>query len=187
MGGQSRRFQADKAFAVYCDKTFYQQSIRLLEPFANTIYVVKRPDQSITINHDKITIASDIERFRGEGPLAGIYTVMSRASTDWFMVLPVDTPLISASILFRLTQYLHKKTDAVIPIVNGNIQPLIGLYHSDVKGYIEQQLINKDRSMHQLLAKLTVHYVEFPAEDAHFFANINTEEEYHYYIKDQLE
>ncbi|WP_058306839.1 molybdenum cofactor guanylyltransferase [Gracilibacillus massiliensis] len=183
-GGKSSRFKSDKAFAKYDNESFYQKSLQLIESITDRVYLVKRLEQQITVESAKISVITDIEQFMGAGPLAGIYSAMEKGSSEWFLVLPVDTPLMNEAILSRIIKCSNNNYEAVIPRVNGKCQPLIGMYHANVIQVILQQLQNNQLSMHQLLAKLAVKYLDFSSEEEHFFANINTEEDYQYYLRD---
>ncbi|WP_073200872.1 molybdenum cofactor guanylyltransferase [Gracilibacillus kekensis] len=183
-GGKSSRYKTDKAFARYYNEPFYQKAIQLIKPLTDHIYVVKRLEQQITVESAKISVITDIDQYKGAGPLAGIYSAMQKATSEWFLVLPVDTPLMKESILSEIIKCRSIDCEAVIPRVNDQLQPLVGLYHARAMQVIQQQLKTNKRSMHQLLAKLAVKYVDFPSEEGVFFANINTEEDYKRYLKD---
>ncbi len=183
-GGKSRRFKSDKTFAIYQKQSFYQQMLQLMDPFVDHIYIVRRSDQPINAESDKISLVTDVEKFKGDGPLAGIYTALNLSSSEWFLVMPVDTPLMKEVILSRMIRCCTNEKDAVIPRINGKVQPLIGLYHAETKPIMKQQLESNQRSMHQFLAKLNVKYIDFPSEDEKFFANINTREEYQQFLSE---
>lgn len=181
-GGKSGRFGKDKAFAVYQDMFFYQQMVNKMHPYVQHIYVVKREDQWIDSADKKVTLLTDVPKFKGNGPLAGIYTAMQESSAEWFLVLPVDTPLLSTSVIAELMEYLDSGADAIIPRTIDHIHPLTALYHRQSKELMEGQLLEGKRSLRRLLDKLKVCYADYTEEAEYFFANINTREQYNQFI-----
>nr|WP_231710677.1 molybdenum cofactor guanylyltransferase [Gracilibacillus suaedae] len=182
-GGKSSRFKKDKAFASYQGNTLYENALKLMLACVDNTYFVVRDNQPSQQETENIQVITDLELFKGQGPLAGIYSAMNNYAANWYLVLPIDTPLIKPFILKRLISYIDDREDAIVPRINNRIQPLIALYKLDTIGVIEQQLIAGKRSMHQLLDKLSVTYVDFSAEDEKYFININTQEEYQRYIR----
>ncbi|WP_156291652.1 molybdenum cofactor guanylyltransferase [Oceanobacillus salinisoli] len=181
-GGQSRRFGVPKAFAKKGKKRFYQYSVEALEPFTDTIIIVTNPKLEEFFHQDKknFAIIKDNKAYQGLGPLAGIYTAMETISADWFMVVPVDVPFINCSVFKILITYLDEKTDAAIPVVSGKIQPLISIFHSEVKELIRNQLDKQELSVQQLLQQCRVKYV--PMEEEQPFYNINRQTDYKKWI-----
>ncbi|MGP4040584.1 molybdenum cofactor guanylyltransferase [Gracilibacillus sp. D59] len=185
-GGKSSRFKKDKAFASYKGDSFYQNVLKVMLTCVNNTYIVIRDNHSIQQVSANIKVITDHEPYKGQGPLAGIYSAMIDGTANWYLVLPVDTPLMEPVILKKLITYMdNNENDAIVPRINGRIQPLVALYKRDTIQLMEQQLLDKKRSMHQLLEKLTVTFVDFPCEDEKYFININTQEEYQRYVRDK--
>ncbi|QGH34230.1 NTP transferase domain-containing protein [Gracilibacillus salitolerans] len=183
-GGKSSRFKEDKAFASYKGNLFYENALKVMLACVDNTYLVMRDNHSVPQDFENIKVRTDLERFKGQGPLAGIYSAMTDSTASWYLVLPVDTPLMEPPILKKLISYIDDNVDAIVPRVNGRMQPLIALYKLGTIQVMEQQLLAKKRSMHQLLGRLTVRYVDFSAEDEKYFINVNTQEEYQRYLRD---
>ncbi len=183
-GGKSSRFMKDKAFASYQGNTFYENALSVMLACVDNTYFVVRDNQPLQHETENIDVIKDLELFKGLGPLAGIYSAMNNNAANWYLVLPVDTPLIEPFMLKRLISYTDDRVDAIVPRINNRIQPLIALYKLDTIGVMKQQLIAGKRSMHQLLDKLTVTYVDFSADEEKYFININTQEEYQRFVRD---
>ncbi|MFD2656332.1 molybdenum cofactor guanylyltransferase [Gracilibacillus thailandensis] len=183
-GGKSSRFKKDKAFASYQGISFYENALSVMLACVDNTYFVVGDNQPLQEETENIHVIKDLEPFKGQGPLAGIYSAMNNNAANWYLVLPVDTPLLKPFILKRLISYIDDRVDAIVPRINNRIQPLIALYKLDTIDVMEQQLIVGKRSMHQLLGKLTVTYVDFSTDDEIYFININTQEEYQRYVRD---
>ncbi|MBA2872088.1 molybdopterin-guanine dinucleotide biosynthesis protein A [Anoxybacillus calidus] len=180
-GGESRRFGSPKAFAKREENYFFQFAVNALRPFVQDIYIVSHPSlvsrfQQMTI--DKVVI--DEEMYRGQGPLAGIYTVMQRTDAEWVFVLPCDMPYIRASTVAKMMEYIDEQFDIIVSAHFGDIQPLVGIYHRRTVEHIEQLLETKNNRMMSLLECCRVRYVNEQdfLEDKIVFRNINNREEY---------
>src|SRR5699024_4271560 len=127
-GGQSRRFGSPKAFAKKDGKEFYLHSIDAIKPFVDSIALITNPQLENYFNEKEVKVILDKPEYQGKGPLAGIYTAMDTFSAEWYMIIPIDVPFIDQQIMKILTDHLDEDVDAVIPVVSGNIQPLIAIY-----------------------------------------------------------
>ncbi len=183
-GGYSKRFGSNKALADYKGKPLYRYSIEALKIVAeDTILVTNEDFYSFYKKQLDLQVVMDEEIFKGAGPLAGLYTAMKVCKAEWYLVTPVDVPMISASILTKLLTYRNEKYQAVIPVINGKKQPLIGLYHRSVLERVSQLLMDKQLKMHSLLSDISTLYIEegFIGEEASFH-NINTRQDYESYL-----
>ncbi|MFC4387149.1 molybdenum cofactor guanylyltransferase [Gracilibacillus marinus] len=177
-GGESSRFGTPKAFATWKNQFFYQHMIRVLQSITTDIYILSKKDQ-INCYPSPVSVLVDDERFKGMGPLAGLYTAMDQLEAEWYVVLPIDMPLLHESILYKLTDHINPEMDAVVAKVCDDIQPLVAIYNRRVKRHIYEMLTNDNRAMYQLLKRLQVHYIPFTKKEEVFFKNINTTEELH--------
>lgn len=106
-GGASRRMGCDKARLAFGDGTLLDHSVRRLrEAGADPVFV----------SGDRPAYASVPDRRPGQGPLGGIASVVS-ARPDLrdrvMVVVPVDTPYVSASALRRLASACRQGLGAV--------------------------------------------------------------------------
>ncbi|MFC4404837.1 molybdenum cofactor guanylyltransferase [Gracilibacillus xinjiangensis] len=175
-GGESSRFGKPKAFAKYKGKELYLHAIDSLGNITNKISVIAR-EEHMECYQPPIHLLKDDPLFKGLGPLAGLYTVMSQVEADWYITLPVDTPCVNREILQRLLPGDNAKVQAFVPIVTGRKQPLIATYHYTAKQVVYDLLIKNKRSMHGLLDQLRVQYITFDDSCEPCFYNVNTEEE----------
>lgn len=187
VGGKSSRFKKDKAFALYKNQPFYAHSLRKLYHKVDHVYMVVRDDHPIIVQDEKVTLLTDIPSIKGKGPLAGIFSAMSESIADWCFVLPIDTPFVNRTVLNSLLEYTDKDVDAIVPRIKGQIHPLVALYRNHVKELMQHQLLIEERSMHQLLEKIEVQFVEYEEKEEKLFANINTPDQYQRWITDDLE
>lgn len=184
-GGQSKRFGSPKMFAERNGIAFFKYSLEALSSFVTKTYIVTLSSyQQEFLNLDQnVTIITDLEAFQSQGPLAGILSAMVSEQAEWYLVVPTDTPFIEKSIIKKLLAKRENGKQAIIPNVNGHLQPLIGLYHQSIQAVIFDLLANEQRSVFNLLNQITVKECKFDNDSP--FLNINHHSEYHYYIKDE--
>ncbi|MEH7386678.1 molybdenum cofactor guanylyltransferase [Bacillus sp. JJ1521] len=181
-GGESRRFGSHKAFAKLYQKYFYEYAIEAMEGNVGNLLIVSHPAlvgqfQSQT----SVEVIQDLPKFKGNGPLAGMFTVMQKEVSDWYVVLPCDTPFVTDVLVKQLITFTTDPSiDAVVPVINGRQQPLIAVYHFRVAKKIEQLLKGQHLKMSHLLDSCHVKYVT--NQDLQLqgleFENINNQTEY---------
>ncbi|WP_047982226.1 molybdenum cofactor guanylyltransferase [Ornithinibacillus contaminans] len=181
-GGQSRRFGSPKAFVEKDGTPFFHYSIHAMSGSVDSIIIVARSElisrfKGVDLN---IELISDLPEIAGMGPLAGIYSGMDKEVADWYLIAPIDVPFIESWVFEKLIQYTNQDTDAIVPMVNGKMQPLISVFRNSIKEKIKRQLEVKELSMKQLFEKCQVTYVEIDSDRP--FININQIEDYKRYI-----
>lgn len=184
-GGMSRRFGSPKSFAKKNGKPFFRLSLDVLLPLADEVVIVtndKLVDKFTKATH--VPVIVDIEKYAGKGPLAGIYSAMMEEKADWYIVIPTDVPFMEKWVFKELFNYCHGNIQAVIPVVNGRLQPLIGLFHRSLQGEIKELLETETLHMRGLIDRARVAFVPFTDEGP--FTNINKFEEYETLIENGL-
>ncbi|WP_083207793.1 molybdenum cofactor guanylyltransferase [Fictibacillus arsenicus] len=180
-GGESRRFGSPKALAEWNNRTFIEYSIESLSPFADKILVITREELLTPLTKNSsmhIRILKDAPRYKGKGPLAGIYTGMISQKADYYLVTPCDMPLMSSSMYGKwLAAAREGEYDCVIPVLNGKIYPLNGVYKRTCLPDITSCLQENIYKVLKLLQRKNTQYIEVNKEEEHFFKNVNTTNE----------
>lgn len=184
-GGQSRRFGSDKAFSLYKGMPFFQHSLQAVSSYADEVIIVTSRALFPRFNDlPNVQVVEDLEEFKGCGPLAGIYTAMRGNQAEWYVVLPVDVPLVTSSLVNRLISKVDERYDAIVPIIGGKLQPLLALYRESVRERIYNQLVSEEYKMGNILKGLSVLYLtEEEIGEREAFHNINTKQDYDTHIK----
>ena len=172
-GGQSKRFGSPKAFALRNGIPFYQYSIKALTPLCRSITIVTRRELRHLFDKagDTVQVIEDDPQIQGQGPLAGICSAMNAVKAEWFIVLPVDVPYIESRVIAKLTDSIDPAFEAIVPVVDETIQPLVAIYHHSAAALVKTKLEADERSMHRLLSAAKVKYIDF--EDKRPFMNVN--------------
>ncbi|WP_078428339.1 molybdenum cofactor guanylyltransferase [Alkalihalobacterium alkalinitrilicum] len=180
-GGASRRFGEPKALYHIDGRPFFQYSIEALKNTVENITIVSQPELLESIKQQTTyEVIFDVEKFRGFGPLAGIYTCMKKVQSEWYVTLPCDTPFITEEIIIRLLSYTKKypEQDAFIPKIAGKNQPLIAVYHRRCLPTVEKHLKEHQLKMGALFKVINTKFLdenEFNNFEA--FRNINTKKD----------
>jgi molybdenum cofactor guanylyltransferase len=155
VGGASARFGSPKALALYEGETLATRAWRTLgEACAHRLAVGKTAD-ALELPFPVLDDGSP-ERAAIVGLAAGVHA----APTDLCVVLPVDTPLVTAALLLELAGACR---DAAVP----QSGPLPGAYRKRALPALE----SGERSIRRTLEQLDVALVELdPAQ----LANVNT-------------
>ena len=121
-GGRSRRMGVDKAGLLLFDKPLVAWVVGALRAVIGEVRLVGGSPQ----------LARDLgvgfvpDLLDGAGPLAGIYAGLCATGAD-VLVSACDTPLLQAPLLEGILRS-SDDFDAVVPINQGEYEPLIGVY-----------------------------------------------------------
>jgi molybdopterin-guanine dinucleotide biosynthesis protein A len=155
VGGKSSRMGKDKALMPYQETTMLGHALDILEPWSQELMVIGDPKK---YSHIYPNTVADI---RPEcGPLGGIATVLHYSSNDENMIIGCDMPNLNTALFDHLRLFMLPNVDAVIPVNNGNIEPLAGLYHRRCKPSFMQSLEDSVFKMSDALALVRATFVE---------------------------
>lgn len=172
-GGMSRRYGSDKAFAKINDYYFYEKAYHALEGVCEEVIIVTRAEL-LNLFPSNYTVITDIERYVGCGPLAGIYSAMEYQAAERYVVLPCDMPLIDSEIMGQLL-YRHQ-TEITIVEVAGRLQPLISVWDKSVKEKLAESLEEQQYRLRAVFDRASIMKVagELLTEHKEVFMNVNT-------------
>jgi molybdopterin-guanine dinucleotide biosynthesis protein A len=152
-GGYSRRLGKDKGLVILANKPLVVHVIdRVSNVVGEAIVVVSSESQKKNFDivlKEKANIV--VDKTESQSPLVGAMTGFESTQGNFSLLLPCDTPLISAKIVSFLFD-ICTNVNAVIPRwPNGYIEPLQAVYHTKsaliaAKKALEQRKTNM-RSM----------------------------------------
>jgi molybdopterin-guanine dinucleotide biosynthesis protein A len=119
-----------------------------------------------------------LDKSVGCGPLGGIVLALEESSFEWNLFLPVDAPFVPVSALKQLVAVAGGFDGVcVMSRTQGLMQPLCAMYSKRALGVLEQELAaGRWKVTKAIEAAGEVRFVDF--EDADWFANLNTPEEF---------
>ncbi len=153
-GGQSLRMGQDKATLRLHDETLLQRVVAIVQPIF--------PCLLVSVDRPRADIAQPqvCDRHTNVGPLAGLFAGLEQALTPWIFAVATDMPFLLAALIEQLARR-RDGFDAVIPVVHGHPQTLLGFYSVSCLETLRTVLSgNGKRSLRTVLEQLKVCYVE---------------------------
>lgn len=176
-GGENRRFLFHKGLAEIHGKKIIEIISDILRKYFKRVWIsTNSPEKYFYLG---LPMVGDILNARG--PLTGIFSVLSCAGVPEIFVAACDMPFISDDVV-NLIKRNYRGQDAVIPVYNGNPQPLLGIYSNTIKDVIEKRIIFESRAMRDLLNAIDVYYIREEEvlkidPEGKSFTNVNTRED----------
>lgn len=164
-GGLSTRMGEDKAALRRNHQTMLEYTESLLKSVGLEV-IVSGGERGVP---DKVPQS---------GPLGGIYTVIKQYRVDALLVVPVDMPLLTASLLQQLIAEGESSGTAIC--YQDCYLPLYLPVDDALVAYLTQVLApgsNLPRSIKRMLAE--VNAIQLPVNDPNLLVNTNTPDEWH--------
>lgn len=183
-GGENRRMNGVvKAFLPCPEEMLILRQLRELRKICSAVIIVtNKPELYEPVVCSSTEVAVDL--MPGLGPLSGIHTALTHANTPYCWIAACDMPFIDANATeLMLTQIRSSDRAAAVPILDGKLHPLHGIYHKRCVDEADVLLKSGVYAVKQLLRKIDwVPLTElFYAEhhiDVRFVTNMNTPEQY---------
>lgn len=176
-GGKNARMKRDKAFLMIDDQLFIDNTVAKAEKhFREVIVVTNRPE---AYSYLDIVVTTDLIPKRG--PLAGIHAGLTIATYPYSFVVACDMPFISMDLGVLMAQ-ATAGYDAIVPVMDGGLQPLHAIYSKTCIPVIEDNLSKNIRRTTALYEKLKIKQIsekqlEQWGISPWVFFNVNTPEE----------
>lgn len=180
-GKNSRMNYKTKAFLKINGDTFIHRILLAIADYEEKIISCNNFKAYKDFKNEALLVS---DSFKEIGPIGGIYSALNKSSFSHALIVACDMPFLNKDILNYLGNYDFKE-DALIPIVNGKIEPLCGIYKKSSVKIIESMIKDKDYKLMNLLKNLNTKYLDIKDNDN--FLNINNPEEYSELIKKEGE
>lgn len=180
-GKNSRMNYKTKAFLKFNGDTFINRTLLAVADYEEKIISCNDFKVYKDFKNEALLVS---DSFKEIGPIGGIYSALKKSSFSYALIVACDMPFLNKDILNYLGNYDFKE-DALIPIVNGKIEPLCGIYKKSSVKIIENMIKDKDYKLMNLLKNLNTKYLDI--KDNNNFLNINNPEEYSKLIKKEGE
>lgn len=161
-GGASRRMGVDKRSVVVDGAPMLVRATRAVAAVADVVIIACRrgdPPDPAVVSASGARIVHD--RHEHAGPLAGLEAGLAASETDLTIVVAVDMPWVSVSVLRYLVELAQATpgVDAVLVQTDDGPEPLLAVYRQTALGAASQLLETGERRLMALLAVLHVRYV----------------------------
>lgn len=138
-GGQSRRMGTDKALVELGGETLIARAIGILKSAGFPVSIAGAPSGVRSRLEAYAPLIPDIEP--GRGPLAGICAALRSTPAPLAVFLPVDVPLLPASLLLYLVRHARITSMAVtLASVNAAPQTFPAVIARDALPVLEREL-----------------------------------------------
>ncbi len=176
-GGESSRFQGNKAFAEIVSQRLIDRIVSILgEVFPKLILVTNSPCEYQSLG---VKVAQDL--IPGRGPLSGIHAGLVVSPYSLNFVTACDMPFINGGLVRYLVEQATPSDDAVVPLVREYPEPLFAVYRKTCLPHVEACLksgIYKVTSFYDLIQVRFIPQEELvPFGGLKNFFNINTRED----------
>lgn len=123
-GGESRRMGRDKAWLEVGGRPLIQVAMETVRALgAREVFISGRT--GVDYSAMECPVLFDLEP--GFGPMGGIERGLHECSSSLLLVLAVDLPRVSASLLRKMLCRCDRLT-GVVPRLNGCLEPLVAIY-----------------------------------------------------------
>ena len=178
-GGKSSRMGRDKGLLIWQDKSVVEHAIQLTKQFCQETIIITKDKNYL---HFGVPVFPDC--IPDKGPAGGIYTGLLHSNSAYNLVIACDMPLITIELLQFLQIQNSINDDALVPVYQGNPQPLCAIYAKKCLKKLENFLRKDMLKMNEILKLLNTKYVTVPENLVHskyqLFYNVNTPEEFEF-------
>ncbi|MBW8331435.1 MAG: molybdenum cofactor guanylyltransferase [Prolixibacteraceae bacterium] len=174
-GGKSNRMGTDKALLLVQEETLLIRIKNLIGPFCKTVEI-----SGYKSDYSDFNIKMIPDLYPGIGPVSGLISTLKHSSTEWNLLVSVDTPFINKELIQSLITQIGE-FDCIIPEHDGGMEPLIGLYNRKILPQLEEVINQGDYKLQRLVAKLNTRYLDcrpLIQKYPRLFFNINRPEDY---------
>jgi molybdopterin-guanine dinucleotide biosynthesis protein A len=179
-GGRSRRMGRSKARLLLGHETMLERQVRLLRSVCRWIRALGPPEE---LTGTAVPVFAD--EFTGRGPLAGLYTGLLNARTEYNLFLSCDLPFMEARFLRFLAQRaLESSADVTVPESRRHgFHPLCAVYRRRALWAVRASLVAGENKVSRFFRRvrcqvLTAREVARAGFALRIFDNMNTPEEY---------
>ena len=147
-----------------------------LRPFFGEIMIVTDRKDNFS-NFKDVRVVEDL--VKECGPLGGIYTGLQEMSEESAFFIACDMPFLHNGLIERILDATAEGSiqEAVVPLVEGKIEPLHSVYSKRILPKIKTALEQKRLSIKDFLKDCDCKYIEVREDERRSFLNINTRED----------
>lgn len=175
-GGKGRRMQGeDKGLVELADRPLIEYVIEAIKPQVKTIIINANRNLPLYSDYGYDVISDTLDNY--QGPLAGFFSAMQKATTSHIVTLPCDGPLLASDFVERLIFALNKDNTEIAVAHDGKrMQPVHALIPLGLSASLESYLNSGERKIDLWYKQHNVTLADF-SDCEETFRNINTTNE----------
>ena len=176
-GGKSSRLGEEKGLAQFNGRPLISYALDVVEKLCNDVLISanNQIEEYKQFNHPVIQ-----DLIPGIGPMGGISACLEQSTSRLNIILSCDVPFVNVDLF----NFMINKIDnhqVVLPIHNNFLEPLCGVYATNVLWYLNDFIAKGNYKMMDLLEQINCLQLEVDERNNFFtegmFANINTQKE----------
>ena len=173
VGGHSRRMGRPKQLVEIGGVTMTERVVHALSGEVDEVVLLG--DGPVPATLDKRPNVADARDCRG--PMAGILGALRAEPEACWVVAPCDLPLLRRAAVRWLVGTRNRGTWAVLPSLDGFVEPLFALYEPEARTLLEEAAAAGEYALHRLASSSRVATAEPPAVLRRCWFNANTPQE----------
>jgi len=158
-GGYGSRLGASKPCVELAGEPLLQYALTALGGTVDEVVITIAPDQVLPSLRCDVPVVVCEDLLPERGPLTGIFTGLQCARSEYAIVIPCDAPFMETELLRLLLDSRHGH-DAVIPVVDGRPDVMLGVYRRTCIPALERALNSDDLAVNSFLRHLRACYIE---------------------------
>lgn len=167
-GGKSLRMGEDKGLMPLNGKPMIQWVIDAVLPLTRSILIAANNP-----NYEQFAYPLIVDVHKNKGPLAGVVNGLMHSDSELNWVISCDSPFVETDFLAQLIAK-SEGVDAVVPVFQGQCQPLIAVYRQSALNHLKENLALNRLKMMDALSVLNVAYFNADYVDQNNFKNLNS-------------
>lgn len=174
-GGKSSRMGRDKGLLATFKGAFIEDLVQMASRItSNVIISVSKETKR---KYEYLNLPLIVDELENVGPLGGICASIKKVKTNWFLLLAVDSPLVTRTIVKSLWRN-REKFEAVVFGNTHQIHPLVGLYSISTKNQWLKALGQNRLKITDIINSFNLKVLNPNERQEKELNNINTPEQY---------
>ncbi|WP_456288616.1 molybdenum cofactor guanylyltransferase [Paenibacillus sp. AK002] len=151
-GGASRRMGKNKALLPMEGMSLIERTVHALDKVSGRV-ILSTNDPG---PYQFLGLECVPDLYVGQGPMAGLHAALRSSRSTWNLVAACDMPYIHERFLQGLLDLANMQdtADAIIPVVEGRMHPLLAAYRREVAESLERRLIRGQLRMVEWVQEL---------------------------------
>jgi len=174
-GGKSKRLGQNKALMQINGIKVLESVLNMVSPYVQKVMIITNTPEEYSFLD--VETAKDVRP--GFGPLSGIHSALSLASSEYVLVVSCDIPLVGSKQIEQLVSSCRGHDITIFK--HKNFEPLCAVYRRSCIDALNELIDHNECRIIDLFPTLDVKVIR--VNDAEIFRSINTKEDYEHIVQ----
>lgn len=170
-GGASRRFGSPKAWAIHQERYLFEWVYDVLATVSDKVVIVTQ-EAFIDRFPAGLHVIKDLEIYKGQGPLAGIYSAMRTVQADYYAVLPCDMPYMTVELMRSVVEAADG-TIGCATRLGERLHPLVSCWSRVMLAELQQALLSDRNRVLDVALSTGFKWLDAPFDAGLALRNVN--------------